>query len=160
PLFKFHPVGDGPYRIVEYTRGQRIRLEKNPHYITTVFPSEGWPPEKEAFLRPLAGKPLPFIDEVQFTIFREAIPVWLLTRQGYLDAMGVGKDSFNSVVSASRELTPKWRERGMKLEKDVEPGTFFISFNMQDPVLGKNKKLRQALSCSFDAQSWIDIFYN
>jgi ABC-type transport system substrate-binding protein len=48
----------------------------------------------------------------------------------------------------------------MSLEKDVEPGTFYMAINMQDPVLGKNQKLRQALSCAFDAQGWIDIFYN
>jgi oligopeptide transport system substrate-binding protein len=160
PLFKFHPVGDGPFRIAEYTRGQRVRLERNPHYITTVFPSDGWPPEKEKLLRPLAGHALPIVDEVQLTIFREMIPIWLLMRQGYLDGMGVSKDAFNSVVSPAHELSAKWRARGMSLEKDVEPGTFYMAFNMQDPLLGKNKKLRQALSAAFDAQGWIDIFYN
>ena len=48
----------------------------------------------------------------------------------------------------------------MRLEKDIELSTFWICMNMQDPVLGPNKKLRQALACSFDAQGWIDIFYN
>jgi ABC-type transport system substrate-binding protein len=48
----------------------------------------------------------------------------------------------------------------MTLDKDVEPSTFFITLNMQDPVLGPNKKLRQALSAAFDRQGWIDIFYN
>jgi ABC-type transport system substrate-binding protein len=48
----------------------------------------------------------------------------------------------------------------MSLEKDVELSSFWININMQDPILGTNKKLRQALSCSFDAKTWIDIFYN
>ena len=103
---------------------------------------------------------MPLVDELQLRIFREELPAWLLTRQGYLDGGGVGKDAFNSVVTASQELTPKFRERGMRLQKNVELSTFWIMFNMQDPVLGKNKKLRQALACSFDAQGWIDIFYN
>jgi ABC-type transport system substrate-binding protein len=48
----------------------------------------------------------------------------------------------------------------MRLEKDVELSTFWIIMNMQDPVLGPNKKLRQALACSFDAKGWVDIFYS
>jgi ABC-type transport system substrate-binding protein len=160
PQFKWHPVSTGPFRIQEYVPAQRFRLVRNPNYRTTTFPTDGWPPEKDAVCRPLAGKQLPLVDEVQITIFREQLPMWLLTRQGYLDRVGVGKDAFNSVVTASRELSPKYRERGMSLEKDVELSSFWININMQDPILGTNKKLRQALSCSFDAKTWIDIFYN
>lgn len=160
PQFKWHPVGTGPFVLQEYRPGQRVRMVRNEHYITTVFPVGGWPPEKESLLRPLAGKPLPLIDEYQMTIFRETLPIFLLSRQGYLDGMAVGKDAFNAVVTPARELTPKYRARGMRLEKDIDPSTFYLSFNMQDPVLGSNRKLRQALSCAFDAQGWIDIFYS
>jgi len=158
--FGFHPVGTGPFVFREYTPGHRVRMERNPHYITTVFPTDGWPPERDAVNRPLAGKPLPFLDEIQLTLFREQLPVFLLGRQGYLDAMAVQKDAFNSVVTPSRELSPKYRARGMRLEKDIDPSCFWLDFNMQDPVVGKNKKLRQAMSCAFNAQGWIDIFYN
>jgi ABC-type transport system substrate-binding protein len=48
----------------------------------------------------------------------------------------------------------------MSLGKNVDPSTFYITLNMQDPVLGPNKKLRQALSAAFDRQTWIDIFAN
>lgn len=160
PDFKYHPVGNGPFQFVEYIPGQRVRLVRNPHYITTRFPTGGWPAEQENLLRPLAGHAQPLIDEVQITIFREALPVWILTRQGYLDAMGVSKDTFNSLLTPLRQLTPKYRDRGMTLDKDVEPSTFFFQFNMQDPILGPNKKLRQALSCIFDRQAYIDIFAN
>ncbi len=158
--FAWHPVGTGPFRLKDYSPGHLIRLERNVHYTTSVFPEGGWPPEKEEVLRPLAGKPLPLVDEVIFTIFRETLPIWLLTRQGYLDTMGVSKDAYNSLITPSKELTPKFRDRGMRLEKDVEPSTFFLSINLEDPVLGLNKKLRQALSCALDSQGWIDIFYN
>ena len=30
----------------------------------------------------------------------------------------------------------------------------YVAFNMDDPVVGANKKLRQALSCAFDAVAW------
>ena len=130
PLFSFHPVGNGPFKIVEWVRGQRFRFIRNESYRTAVFPSDGWPPEREAVNRPLAGHSLPLVDEVQMTIFREILPIWLLGRQGYLDRVGVMKDAVNTAITASRELTPKYAARGMKLERALEVSTFFLVLNM------------------------------
>ncbi len=157
---KFYAVGTGPYRIREYTPRQRVRLERVEGYATTTFPTDGFPPEKAEWLQQFAGAPLPLTDEVHFSIIRENIPIFILTRQGYLDGMAVNKDAFNAMLTPARELAPKYRERGMFLEKDIDVSTFWISFNMDDPLLGKNRKLRQALSCAYDGQTYSDIFYN
>ncbi len=85
--------------------------------------------------------------------------MWLLARQGYIDRMGVMQDAFNSLVTANKELAPKYAARGMSLIKLQEVSTFFANFNMQDPVLGTNKKLRQALSCAYNPQGFIDLLY-
>jgi ABC-type transport system substrate-binding protein len=159
PQFQFHPVGNGPFELVEWVRGQRYRFVRHEGYRTVVFPSDGWPPEREAINRPLAGHSLPLVDEVQMTIFREILPIWLLARQGYLDRVGVMKDAVNTAITASRELTPKYADRGMKLERALEVSTFFMIFNMQDPLLGKNKKLRQAISCAYDPQGYSEMLY-
>ncbi len=158
--FKFSPVGTGPFRMAEWDRGRLIRLERNPHYITTRFPEGGWPAEEDARFRPLAGAALPFIDEVQMAIIREAVPRWLMFRQGYLDRSGVSKDNFNSVVTSGMTLSKQFEERGVQLYRDVEPTTAYLSFNMDDPVVGKNQKLRQALSMAYDAQRANEIFSN
>jgi oligopeptide transport system substrate-binding protein len=159
---KFKAVGTGPYRIAEYVPRQRVRLVRVDGYATTTFPSDGFPPEKAAWLQQYAGKPLPLVDEVNFSILRENIPIFILTRQGYLDAMAVNKDAFGAMITPGRELASKWRDRGMKLEKDIDPATFWIAINMEDPVVGgaKGKKLRQALCAAYDAQTYSDIFYN
>jgi oligopeptide transport system substrate-binding protein len=159
PLFAFHPVGDGAFELKDWVPGQRFRLVRNEHYKTMVFPSGGWPPELEATCRPLAGHALPLADEVQLTSFRELMPEWLLMRQGYLDRFGAMKDAANSLVTASKELAPKWAARGMKLTTSTYVSTFYMSFNMQDPVVGTNRKLRQAISCSYNPQGFIDLLY-
>jgi ABC-type transport system substrate-binding protein len=159
PQFAFHPVGNGAFQIKEWVRGQRFRFVRNPNYKTMVFPSDGWPPEREALCRPLAGKALPLVDELQLTVFRELLPQFLLARQGYLDRFAAQKDAVNSLVTASRELSPKWKARGMFLSVQYEVSTFYMSVNMQDPLLGKNKKLRQALSCAYNPQGFIDLLY-
>jgi ABC-type transport system substrate-binding protein len=159
-MFRFHPVATGPFQIAEWKRNTRIRLKRNPYYRTTTFPAEGWGADQEPLLRPLAGKALPLVDEVNMTIFRETIPIFLLFRQGYLDGMGVGKDAFSSLITPSRDLSGKYKERGVSLHRDTEPSTFFMALNMEDPVIGTNRKLRQALSAAFDAKANLDIFFN
>jgi oligopeptide transport system substrate-binding protein len=157
--FKWHPVGDGPFRLDLYEPSNRVRLVRNPNYHTTVFPSTGFPPDKAEWLKQFAGHQLPLIDEVDMPIIRESYTAWLLVRQGYMDSTSVAKDAFGRVVTANQSLSPDLKARGMMLEKDIDPSTFFVSMNMQDPLLA-NRKLRQALSCSFNAQGWVDIFYN
>jgi hypothetical protein len=58
-LFRFHPVATGPFRIAEWKRNTRIRLQRNAAYRTTTFPKEGWEAAQEGLLRPLAGRSLP-----------------------------------------------------------------------------------------------------
>jgi len=157
---KFASVGTGPYRIVSYVPRSRVVLERVPGYKTTVFPSDGFPPEKAGWLNTLAGQPLPFIDQVEFVIQPENIPRFVLLRQGYLDGMSVDKDSFNSMVSPVRALSPEFSARGMSLEKDFEICTFWVTFNMDDPVVGKNAKLRKALAHAFDGARYSEIFYS
>jgi len=155
---KLAAVGTGPFRIVEYSPRQRVRFERVPGYRTTTFPTDGFPPEKAEWLSQFAGKSLPLIDEVQMSILRENIPIFVLTRQGYLDGMGANKDAFAALLTPTKTLAPKYRDRGMFLEKDVEPSTFWTVFNMEDPVIGSNKKLRQALSSAYDNLTYSNIF--
>jgi ABC-type transport system substrate-binding protein len=160
PAFKWHPVGTGAYHLEEYKPASRLRFVRNPNYHTVVFPSDGYPADRADFLKQFAGQPVPLVDEIQVTIFREQTPIPILFKQGYLDGMGVSKDAFDRTITTAHELTPEFKARGVVLEKDLDVSTFFISLNMQDPVIGGNKKLRQALSCAYDGQSYVDIFWN
>jgi ABC-type transport system substrate-binding protein len=160
PAFKFHPVGHGPFRITEYVVKQRVRYRRVDGYKTNVFPIDGFPPEKAEYLKQFAGKPLPLFDELHFSIMFENIPAFVLGRQGYMDGITANKDAFAAVVNLKQELQPKYKERGLTLEKVMTPNTFFLSFNMQDPLIGKNVKLRKALSCAWDARTYSEIFYS
>lgn len=158
--FKFHPVGTGPFRLAEWSRGRMIRLARFERYNATRFPTDGWQPDENSFFKPHAGAAIPFVDEVQMLIIRETIPGWMLFRQGYLDASGISKDVFNSVLNATQELTPEYQQRGIRLWKDPQPATFYLIFNMDDPVFGKNRKLRQAISAAYDQDFSNLIFRN
>jgi ABC-type transport system substrate-binding protein len=160
PAFRFYCVGTGPFKMREYTPRRQLRYERVEGYHTNVFPSDGFPPAKAEWLKQFAGKPLPLYDELHTLIVTETIPAFVLGRQGYLDGISANKDAFAAIVSSDQKLMPKYAARGMELEKVSLPGTFYLSFNMQDPVVGKNVKLRKALSCACDFRGYVDIFYS
>jgi ABC-type transport system substrate-binding protein len=160
PLFRFYAVGHGPFRMRDYTPRRAVRYERVEGYHTSVFPSDGFPPDKAEWLKQFAGQPLPLFDELQISIVTETIPGFVLGRQGYLDGITANKDAFAAILTSDQQLTPKYQARGMGLELCIMPGTFFLSFNMQDPVVGKNVKLRQALACAYDARDYVQIFYS
>ncbi len=158
--FRFKPVGTGAFRLAEWRRNKLIRLVRNDHYTATTFPTGGWPAEEAGRLASLAGAKLPQADEVQWVIIREAIPGWIMFRQGYLDRSGVQKDVFTAVLNPAHELSPEYAARGIYLYKDVDVTTFYGVFNMDDPVIGTNKRLRQALYLAYNGDLANEIFRN
>ena len=154
-----HPVGTGPFRLKAWKRASYVELERNPTFRTVLYPSEGEPSDAEAGLLEDAGKPLPFVDRIIWTIMQESQPAWLMFLQGKFDVMALQKDNFDEVIVAGRELTPDMKARNIQLSVVDEPSTFWLGFNMQDPILGNNKPLRRAISYAHDRQKFIDLFY-
>lgn len=162
------PVGTGPYMLSENDPNRRMVLTKNPNFHGERYPSVGDPGDREKGLLADAGKPLPFIDRIVFTLEKESIPYWNKFLQGYYDASGIGSDSFGEAIRIDRDgdphLTETMQNRGMQLRTVVAPGIYFMGFNMQDPLVGgyseKARALRQAISIAIDYESFIAIFLN
>jgi len=170
-----HPVGCGPYQMeMPFVPKAGIVLKANPNYRKDdLYPSEGAPGDAEAGLLTDAGKPMPFVKEVRFNIYREGTTAWNSFLQGYLDQSTVGTSNFQQVMGAQpNQLSPEMKRRGLGLHKDVAVDVNYFGFNMNDPVVGnvdangkpltpdeamRHRKLRQAISCSVDSQKFIDI---
>jgi len=155
-----HPVGTGAFQLKQWHRGIYIEAVRNPTFRPDFYPSEGDPGDAEKGLLDDAGKQLPFADRVIWRVVTEDQPRWLLLMRGEIDLNGIPKDNFGQAVSMGRELTDDMKQRGMKLELFDEPSTFWLGMNMTDPVLGKNKPLRYAISHALDRQYFIDLLWN
>lgn len=155
-----HPVATGPYMLKVWNRGSYVELVRNPNFRGEPYPSEGEPDDAENGLLDDAGKIMPFVDKVKFRIIEESQPSWLLFMQGHLDIRGIQKDDWSQAMTAGGELTEKMKQLNIELITYVDPSTFWLGFNMEDPVLGKNKPLRQAISFAIDRQKFIDLFLN
>ncbi len=158
--FVNHPVGTGAFRLKEWTKRWRIILERNPTYRDDRYPGEGEPGDREAGLLDAAGERLPIVDEIYLSIVSEAQPAWLLFKEGYLDASGISKDNFKEAISPSMELTPDFRAKGITLTKTVESAVYYVGFNMTDPVVGANVKLRRAISMAYYTEWRIKNLFN
>lgn len=169
-----HPVGTGPFRIDVYDKRSRIVFERNPNWYGLAdpsapgahYPREGAPGDAEAGLLDAAyvGRPLPFLDRIEMRLEKEGIPLFNKFLQGYYDSGGIIKESFDQVVQSER-LTPEMVERGVRLQKAMSPGMFYLGFNMEDETLGvpageRGRKLRQAMSLAVDSEKWIELFLN
>jgi ABC-type transport system substrate-binding protein len=158
--FARHPVGTGAYRLKSWNRQHRIILERNPTFRKETYPAAGEPGDREKGLLEDAGKRLPFLDEVWYMIVAAGQPAWLLFQQGYLDASGIPQEQFERVISSNLELSPDFIRKGIRLEIAGNLDVFYIAFNMRDPILGKNKTLRQALSLAYDSDLYNEIYLN
>lgn len=163
-----YPVGTGPYLLAENNPNKQITLRKNPNFRSAFYPSEGLPEGADSALLHDAGKPLPFIDEVRYSLEKESVPLWNKFLQGYYDASGVSSDSFDQAISVGAtgglSLTREMQEKGIQFVNSVQPTIMYFAFNMADPVVGgyspKQQALRQAISIAINYEEYISIFLN
>ncbi len=162
------PLGSGPYYLSDNDPNRRMVLTKNPYFSGEFYPSEGEPGDRAAGLLADAGKPLPLIDKVVFSLEKETIPYWNKFLQGYYDASGISSDSFDQAVQVNvggeATVTDAMKAQGIVLSTSVATSTMYMGFNWLDPVVGgsseKARKLRQAISIAVDWEEFISIFAN
>jgi oligopeptide transport system substrate-binding protein len=176
PRFADHPVGAGPYRMVQYDKQFRIVLDRNPNWYGVqhpewkapgaVYPADGEATDVERGLTGpgLAGRPLPFIDRIEFRREKESIPRFNKFLQGYYDKSGIAKESFDKVIQGNR-LSPEMESMNIRLDRVVDLAIYYIGFNQDDQTIGreageKGKKLRQAMSLAVNSKEYIELFHN
>jgi ABC-type transport system substrate-binding protein len=174
--FGEHPVGTGPFRLVRYDKRARIAMERfegwygvrHPEWRApgATYPAEGEPGDAELGLldAKLVGRPLPFLDRIEYRREKEDIPAFTKFLQGYYDASGIPKEQFTRLVHEGA-LSDEMARRGMRLTKAVAPGVYYLGFNMDDAVVGapagaRGRKLRQAMSLAADADEFLRLFAN
>ncbi|TAN82711.1 MAG: peptide ABC transporter substrate-binding protein [Gallionella sp.] len=162
------PVGSGPYYLSENNPNQRMVMARNPHYDSERYPGEGEAGDAQAGLLADAGKPLPLIDKVVFSLEKETIPYWNKFLQGYYDASGISSDSFDQAVQMSvggeAAVTDEMKAQGITLSTAVATSTMYTGFNWLDSSVGgsgeRARKLRQAIAIAVDFEEFVSIFAN
>ncbi len=111
----------------------------------------------------MSASGFPLVKEVHIDIIREGVTSWNLFEQGYRDLSGVSQTNYQEVIGSAGQLSDQMKRKGVGIVRDVAPDVHYFAFNMSDPDVGgyseRNRKLRQAVSLSIDAQQFLDLLY-
>ena len=158
--FGKHPVGTGSFYMKKYERRGTTILARNKNY-WEKFPNEGAESDKEA-IAAYGGKQLPFVDEVMLPLIEEAQPQMLKFRKGQLHWVAVNKDDFGTFVDripGGLDFKPEFDKEFVLYYAPTLASTF-AKFGHNDPIIGKNKALRQAIALAWNADGFIDLMLN
>ena len=147
--FGTHEAGSGPFTLASWRRGHRMVFVRRP----------GRDPGRDRTPPPEPGEPAgtPFAS-VEYLGMADASTRWLSFLRGAFDvAFDISRDNWDAVIGPDGSLAPDLAARGVRLASEPALESYYLGFNMDDPVLGPNRKLRQAISCAFDAAQWCSL---
>ena len=160
--FRNHPVGTGPFKVVEYNPVYRVVYEKNESFREERVPDPrnnpaerlpgwDWEADEKAGLLVHAGKRIPLVDGMETRFILEDQPRWLYFKAGYTDFLNPPKENTDEALPGG-ELSKEMKDRGVRLDPWPELGTVYFAFNTKDRVVGK-VKVRRAMALAID-HSW------
>ena len=160
-----HPVGTGPYRLVEWRRGSRVVLERNPHFRELRFDSVAPADDEEAVqtASALAGKALPLVDRIEVSVITESQPRWLAFEGGGIDTIRL-PPAFAPIAMPGGKLAPYLAKRGVHARRTVSANVKHTFFNFDDAQVGGytpvKVALRRAIALACDSAADIRLLYN
>jgi ABC-type transport system substrate-binding protein len=160
-----HPVGTGPFRLLEWKRSSKIVLGRNPDFREEYYEAE--PPADDPVSQQLyaenKGKRLPIVDRVEASIIEESQPRWLSFLNDQLDWINLPYEFLNMAIPGG-QLSPALAKAGVRYIPDIEVVTTYLYFNMKDPTVGgytaDKVALRRAISLAYDNQEEINLIRN
>ena len=159
-----HPVGTGPFRLIEWKRSHKMVLGANPDYRLHLYEAEpGDDPERQEIYRLMRGKKLPQIQRVEVSVIEESQPRWLAFLNGETDYANAPNE-FAGFAFPGGNLAPNLAKLGMRGQRFVEPDLVYTYFNMKDPVVGgytpEKVALRRAMWLGYNLNEDINVIRN
>jgi ABC-type transport system substrate-binding protein len=151
-----HPVGTGPFRLIEWRRSSRMVFTRNPGFRDVLYdehPAPGDAP-REAIARALKGRRMPMVDRVEVAVIEEPQPRWLSFLNDEQDVVERVPDEFCEVALPNDKLAPNLERRGIRLVRYQRNDVSVSYFAMENPVVGgyspEKVALRRAISLAVD----------
>ncbi len=153
-------VGTGPYVLAKHIPYDSITFVRNPDFREQRYPSQGSAGDRAAGLLADAGKRLPFIDRIEMEYVPNVDLRWRAFNCGQLWHTVIPFEQSAKVMGPNLKLTAEYKARGVRLTKPQSPTVNWIAINMEDPILGKSKSLRQAMSLCIDVEGYIKTVWD
>lgn len=151
-------VGTGPYVMKKWVRKSMVSLERFEFYRKDFYPGEGDRLANSRGLLKDAGKVIPFVDKAVYSVMTEANTRWLKFKAKQIDYLNLPKDSYEIAIDPDGTLKGDLLAKDIKLETFPTLTYWWLSFNMNHPILGKNKNLRMAIAHAIDIEKFLKDF--
>ncbi len=137
--YKEMPLGNGPFKMAEpWKHDQYIKLVKNDNY---------------------AGAQKPYLDGVEFKIFKDQETAYLEFEGGNLDFTDIPDGKIEEAKTKFGESEDGYTVKpGKGVLLGAELATYYLVCNMDDEVF-KNKDIREAVSYAVNRQAIVDTVY-
>ena len=158
-----HPVGTGPFRLVEWRRSSRIVLERNPTYREVPYEAEPNPDDTsgQALLARYRGRRLPLLDRIEISIIDEQQPRYLSFLNRQQDMLERIANDFVNIALPNGKLAPGLARQGVQLERTLAADLTMTLYNMDDPLVGgmapEKVALRRAINLAVDLDKEIRL---
>jgi ABC-type transport system substrate-binding protein len=158
-----HPVGTGPFRLIEWRRSSRIVLERNPGYREVLYDAEPNADDAagQALLAKYKGRRLPLLDRVEVSIIDEQQPRFLSFMNRQQDMLERISADFVNIALPNGRLAPSLAKQGVQLERTLAADLTMTLYNMDDPVVGgmapEKIALRRAINLAIDLDKEIRL---
>lgn len=160
-----HPVGTGPFKLVEWRRSSRIVLERNTTFREVLYDAEPNADDREGqeLVQRFKGRRLPMIDRVEISIIEEVQPRWLSYLNKQSDISWLVPYDFVNIAAPHGKLAPFLAKQHAQLYRTLASDVQLTFFNMEDPVVGgytpEKIALRRAISLAFDIDQEIRLYW-
>lgn len=151
-------IGTGPFKLESYNPIQQATLVKFDKYNTSKYPTLGDRYANENGLLADSDKKIPFLDKAVFLIQKEQQTSWLNFLAGKIDILVLTKDYYQAALGESGELSTELKKKNVQMQVAPTLIYWWLAFNMKDPVVGKNLKLRQAVAHAVDVEKFVKLF--
>ena len=131
-------VGLGPFAFEDYDRGTRVRVRRFDAYFETDN----------------AGRPMPFLDGIDYVIIREPAAMDAAFRSGRLDG---GARGFGHYLTVERKRGYDADLGDTVFYAEIEGGMFRLAFNVLKPGPWQDPRVRRAISLWIDRDAAIPV---
>ena len=160
-----HPVGTGPFKLVEWRRSSFMAFEKNPTYREEYYDLVADPNDAAAVAvaAKLKGRRLPMIDRMEVSIIEESQPRWLAFLNAEQDVLETLPEDLAPIAIPNNKASPTLEKKHVTVWRAPRIDFAFTVYNMENPTIGgytpEKVALRRALNLAFDSDEAIRSRY-
>jgi len=105
----------------------------------------------------LTKEKIPFIDSIRFEVVNNEKERWDKFFNRKFDLLTVPKTYIDQLYDEKGELGSEIKKRELELKHFPILANRWLAFNMKDPLLGKNKSIRQAIAYAINYDEYIKL---